>query len=50
MRRSSSSSRWQTLIGFAVAFIAVISLIWAIVLSLYISKEWNDFSILQRES
>ncbi|KAI0717179.1 hypothetical protein C8T65DRAFT_641638 [Cerioporus squamosus] len=30
------------------AFTAVTSLIWAIVLSLYLSKEWNDFSVLQR--
>ncbi|RDX50056.1 hypothetical protein OH76DRAFT_1482551 [Lentinus brumalis] len=30
------------------AFTAVTSLIWAIILSLYLSKEWNYFSILQR--
>ncbi|RPD63798.1 hypothetical protein L227DRAFT_650792 [Lentinus tigrinus ALCF2SS1-6] len=30
------------------AFITVISLIWAIVLSVYLSKQWNDFTIFQR--
>ena len=33
-----------------IGFVAVISLAWAVLLSIYLFKEWNDFTILQRTS
>lgn len=32
-----------------IGFVALASLVWAIVLSLYLSKQWNAFTVLQRE-
>lgn len=33
-----------------VGFVAIISLIWAALLSVYLAKEWNNFTFLQRKS
>ena len=32
-----------------IAFIALISLAWAVTLSVYLSKSWVHFTVLQRE-
>lgn len=33
-----------------IGFIAIISLAWAVLLSVYLVKEWDNFTLLQRKS